>query len=70
MKSTLLLFDGRYYLYEGNIKGDKVLAIGGYESAFLADLAVYFILENCEDFFWRFYTMVFTEMMAFVPWWG
>eukprot|EP00957_Ditylum_brightwellii_P073841 5610670-Ditylum_brightwellii.AAC.1 len=43
MKSTLIRFKGKYYVYKGATKGkelsdeDVTLAIGAYEAAFLAD---------------------------------
>eukprot|EP00957_Ditylum_brightwellii_P179047 13638480-Ditylum_brightwellii.AAC.1 len=44
MKSTLIQFKGKYYVYKGATKGkelsdkDVALAIGAYEAAFLADI--------------------------------
>ena len=38
MSSTLIFFDGEYYEYHGGEKEEQGLAIGGYESAFLANL--------------------------------
>eukprot|EP00957_Ditylum_brightwellii_P048098 3651302-Ditylum_brightwellii.AAC.1 len=44
MKSTLIQFKGRYFVYKGSAKGkeileeDVALAIGAYESAFLANI--------------------------------
>eukprot|EP00957_Ditylum_brightwellii_P148433 11300872-Ditylum_brightwellii.AAC.1 len=44
MKSTLIQFKGRYFIYQGATKGkqisdeDVALAIGAYESAFLANI--------------------------------
>ena len=40
MSSTLVYFDGDYYEYHGGEKEEQGLAVGGYESAFLADLVV------------------------------
>ena len=50
MDTTLLYFDERYYLYDGDVPPeDKGLTIGGFESAWLADLAMSFLLERMED---------------------
>ena len=38
MISTLIYFDRDYYKYQGSEKEEQSLSIGGYESAFLADL--------------------------------
>ena len=38
MSSILISFDGEYYKYHGREREEQGLAIGGYESAFLADL--------------------------------
>eukprot|EP00957_Ditylum_brightwellii_P194965 14853941-Ditylum_brightwellii.AAC.1 len=44
MKSTLIQVKGRYFIYQGAAKGKEIsdediaLAIGAYESAFLADI--------------------------------
>ena len=38
MSSTLIYFDGEYYDYHGGEREEQGLAIGGYKSAFLADL--------------------------------
>eukprot|EP00957_Ditylum_brightwellii_P080137 6094523-Ditylum_brightwellii.AAC.1 len=51
MKNTLVSFCNKYFNYKGAAKGDDltikdvVLAIGGYESAFLADLVASYLLE-------------------------
>lgn len=46
MSKTLLQFRGIYFEYiGGGNKDDKGLAIGGYESSFLADLVASFLLE-------------------------
>ena len=53
MANTLLKFQDMYYKYGGNETdvADKGLTIGGYESAWLADLVAAFILENLDDIF-------------------
>ena len=38
MSSTLIYFDSSYYDYHGREKEEQGLAIGGYESEYLADL--------------------------------
>ena len=38
MSSTLISFNDEYYEYHGGKKKEQGLAIGGYESSFLADL--------------------------------
>jgi hypothetical protein len=52
MGNTLLTFVDRYYEYDGerDIR-DKGLTIGGYESAWLADLVAAFVLENTTELF-------------------
>eukprot|EP00957_Ditylum_brightwellii_P164257 12505186-Ditylum_brightwellii.AAC.1 len=51
MKNTLVSYRGKYFNYKGAAKGDDLtvkdvaLAIGGYESAFLADLVASYLLE-------------------------
>jgi hypothetical protein len=50
MSNTLLDFDGKYYEYDGGKDVDiKGLTIGGYESAFLADLVMAYLLEVLEE---------------------
>jgi len=52
MVSCLNTFDGKYFEYQGKgDKNDKGLAIGGYESAFLADLVASFLLEKTNNHF-------------------
>ena len=46
MSSTLISFNGEYYKYHGGEREEQGLAIGGYESAFLADLAASYLFEN------------------------
>jgi len=50
MSTTLIQFCRVYYLYNGNKEvEDKGLTIGGYESAWLADLAMAFLLEMMDQ---------------------
>ena len=50
MNTTILTFDGNYYLYDGDKKvEERGLTIGGYESAWLADLAMAFLLETIDQ---------------------
>eukprot|EP00957_Ditylum_brightwellii_P068497 5199897-Ditylum_brightwellii.AAC.1 len=57
MKSTLIQFKGRYYVYKGATKGREILeevvalAIGAYESAFLADIVASYVFEETEECF-------------------
>ena len=44
-------FNGKYWEYGGSDVDKKGLTIGGFESAFLADLVAAFILENSQDLF-------------------
>ena len=47
MDAILLTFGDKYFEYGGGVKlEDKGLAIGGYESAWLADLAIAYIFEK------------------------
>jgi len=52
MGNTLITFKDKYYEYGGstNIE-ERGLTIGGYESAWLADLVASFLLENSQDLF-------------------
>jgi hypothetical protein len=50
MSTTLIQFCGVYYLYDGDKEvEDRGLTIGGYESAWLADLAMAFLLETIDQ---------------------
>jgi hypothetical protein len=50
MANTLIQFNGAYYEYSGNVDvNNKGLTIGGFESAFFADLVAAWILENTEE---------------------
>ena len=52
MNSTLITFRGKYYEYSGaGDATDKGLAIGGYESAFLADLVASYLFEKTKRHF-------------------
>ena len=52
MGNTLLTFVDKYYEYAGSKSIDeRGLTIGGYESAWLADLVASFILDNAKDLF-------------------
>eukprot|EP00957_Ditylum_brightwellii_P172713 13147897-Ditylum_brightwellii.AAC.1 len=57
MKSTLIQFRGRYYMYKGAAKDenlldeDVTLAIGAYESAFLADIVASYMFKETEECF-------------------
>ena len=51
MSSTLICFDGEYYGYHGGKKEEQGLAIGGYESAFLADLVASYLFEKAKAHF-------------------
>jgi hypothetical protein len=49
MSNTLLSFQDKYYIYDGDLNPEeKGLSIGGYESAWLADLAMSYILNEVE----------------------
>ena len=50
MTNTIIAFKDEYFLYDGNLKPEeRCLTIGGYESAWLADLVVSFLLEATYD---------------------
>ena len=52
MGNTLITFIDKYYEYGGSESiNERGLTIGGYESAWLADLVVSFILDNTKDLF-------------------
>ena len=52
MASCFIFFNGKYFKYpcKGN-NNNKGLAIGGYESAFLADLVASYLLEKTKKIF-------------------
>jgi hypothetical protein len=50
MMNTILTFVNKYYLYDGDCLTEmKGLTIGGYESAWLADLAMLYLLDKMGD---------------------
>jgi hypothetical protein len=50
MGNTLLIFVDKYYEYGGDLDlEDRGLTIGGYESAWLADLCMAYVMDNCRD---------------------
>ena len=49
MSSTLLTFEDKYYEYGEKGIETKGLAIGGYESAFLADLVVSYLFKKMQQ---------------------
>ena len=52
MGHTLITFRGKYFEYRSDEDLDsKGLTIGGFESAWLADLVACFLLEKCSDAF-------------------
>eukprot|EP00957_Ditylum_brightwellii_P164101 12494864-Ditylum_brightwellii.AAC.1 len=57
MKSTLIQFKGCYFVFQGATKAkeisdeDIVLAIGAYESAFLADIVASYVFKETEECF-------------------
>eukprot|EP00957_Ditylum_brightwellii_P125519 9567517-Ditylum_brightwellii.AAC.1 len=56
MKSTLIQFRGKYYVYcraasEEVMDKDVVLAIGAYESAFFANIVASYVFEKTEECF-------------------
>eukprot|EP00957_Ditylum_brightwellii_P160702 12234819-Ditylum_brightwellii.AAC.1 len=59
MKSMLIQFKGCYFVYQGGAKGKEIsnkdiaLAIGAYESAFLADIVASYVFEEMEECFKR-----------------
>ena len=51
MSSTLLTFEEKYYEYGEKGIETKGIAISGYKSAFLADLVVSYLFEECKNQF-------------------
>ena len=50
MSTTLLSFKDKYYMYDGDREMDeRGFTIGGYESAWLADLAMSYLLDNIDQ---------------------
>eukprot|EP00957_Ditylum_brightwellii_P062955 4777864-Ditylum_brightwellii.AAC.1 len=64
MENTLVCYRDKYFNYKGAAKGDNLtiedvaLAIGGYESAFLADLVASYLLEMTGDDYLQFTTEI------------
>ena len=55
MKNTLVSFIDKYYKYGGEMEDEKRgLTIGGYESAWLADLVAAYLLEMMKEKFNNF----------------
>ena len=50
MSSTLISFDGEYYKYHCGEREEQGLAIGGYESAFFADLVASYLKKPKANF--------------------
>ena len=51
MISTLISFDRDYYEHHGGEREEQGLAIGEYESAFLADLVASYLFEKAKPIF-------------------
>ena len=51
MNLTLISFHGEYYEYHGGEREEHGLAIGGYKSAFLADLVASYLFEKATPIF-------------------
>ena len=49
---TLICFNSEYYEYHGGEKEEQGLAIGGYESSFLANLAESYLFEKARTHFY------------------
>lgn len=50
MSTTLITFVDKYYMYDGDLDvEERGLTIGGYESAWLADLVMSFLLETIDQ---------------------
>ena len=50
--NVFLTYGRETYYYTGaGVDGDVALAIGGHESAFLADLVVSYLMEVCSELF-------------------
>ena len=52
MSSTLISFDGEYYKCNGREREEQGLAIGGYESALLADIVASYLFEKTKPIFY------------------
>ena len=66
MSSTLIYSNGDYYNYHSREKEEQGLAIGGYESVFLADLVASYLFEKPNPTSTRKPT---TESMDMTTWW-
>jgi hypothetical protein len=65
MDNTFVTFEDQYWIYGEDLPvEEKGLTIGGYESAFFADLAAAYILEKAEDIFDDSLSTKSTVMMA------
>ena len=52
MSNTLVSFTDKFYEYDGDLnEEERGLTIGGYESAWLADLVAAYILEKTKNMF-------------------
>ena len=52
MTNTLITFEDKHYIYGGDLPvEEKVLTIGGFESACFVDLVVAYLLENARQLF-------------------
>ena len=51
MSSTPISFDREYYEYHGGEREEQGLAIGGYKSAFLADLVASYLFDKASPIF-------------------
>ena len=51
MSSNLLTFEDKYYAYGEKGIETRGLAIGGYESAFQADLVASYLIKKCNNQF-------------------
>ena len=52
MSSPQISFDREYYEYHGGEREEQGLVIGGYKSAFLADLVASYLFEKASSIFW------------------
>ena len=66
MSSTLISFNGEYYEYRGVEREEQELAIGGYESAFLADLVASYLFEK---FKLHFRLSIYHGSIKMKAWW-
>ena len=66
MSSTLISFGSEYYEYHDREIEEQGLAIGGYESAFLADLVASYLFEKSKPTSAQQST---TESIEMTVWW-